>query len=287
MKLIALGYRYYGPLAIFILVFAIKTFSFTSATAAELFAGIASNGRLVLFSSDDPSDVAVMQVRGLQAGEEILGIDMRPATGQLYALGSSNQIYVVSFDANECVFTAVGAPFAPALKGTKFGFDFNPMADRIRIVGDSGQNLRLNPMTGAVAAVDGTLNYAAGDSGEGMVPNVVAAAYTNNDNDPATGTMLFDIDVTRDTLLLQNPPNSGTLITVGLLGIDAKSVAGFDVAGSDGTAYASLVVNTGKNPQSDRAALFTIDLVTGEAIFIGEIGGPKPLNSLTALGRLP
>ena len=99
--------------------------------------------------------------------------------------------------------------------------------------------------------------------------------------------MLFDIDVTRDTLVLHNPPNSGTLITVGSLGVNAKSVVGFDIAGSDGTAYASLMVNTAKNPKSVRAVLFAIDLLTGEAIPLGVIGGPKSLTCLTALGFCP
>jgi hypothetical protein len=259
--------------------------SATECMAAEVFAGAAPKGRLVLFSSDDPGDVAVVKVKGLQHGEEILGLDMRPATGQLYALGSSSRIYTIDYVAGTA--TAVGpGPFTPALNGTRFGFDFNPTVDRIRIVSDTGQNLRAHPDTGAIAAVDGDLNYATNDPAAGVMPAVVAAAYINNDTNPATGTVLFDIDTALDTLVMQNPPNSGTLVTVGALGLDVAYAGGFDVAASDGTAYAAIAVRKDHQGRPRRAGLYTIDLTTGQATFVGRIGGPTPLTSLATLGSL-
>jgi hypothetical protein len=251
------------------------------AAAAEWLAGIAANGRLVVFPSDDLDDVTVVQVRGLQKNEELLGLDLRPATGELYALGSTSQLYTIDWQSGQA--TAVGVPFSTLLAGEKFAFDFNPTVDRIRIMSDSGQNLRAHPVTGAIAFVDASLAYAAGDSGFASVPAVSACAYTNSDNDPATGTTLYDIDTARDVLVLQNPPNAGTLITVGALGVDVTGVAGFDIAVSTGTAYASLIVDVG-NPKAQRASLYSIDLATGAATALGKIGGPKPLTSLTALG---
>ena len=253
--------------------------------AAEVFAGAAPKGRLVLFSSDDPGDVAVVKVKGLQHGEEILGLDMRPATGQLYALGSSSRIYTIDYIAGTA--TAVGpGPFTPALTGTRFGFDFNPTVDRIRSVSDTGPNLRAHPDTGAIAATDGNLNYATNDLAAGVMPAVVAAAYINNDTNPATATVLFDIDTSLDTLVMQNPPNSGTLVTVGSLGLDIAYAGGFDVAASDGTAYAAIAVRRGPPSKPRRAGLYTIDLTTGQATFAGRIGGPTPLTSLATLGSL-
>ena len=106
--------------------------------------------------------------------------------------------------------TALGAgPFTPSLSGSAFGFDFNPTVDRIRIVSDTGQNLRANPDTGAVVSVDGSLRYAPTDVAAGRDPDVVGAAYTNPDNDPATGTTLFDLDAGPDALVVQAPPNDG------------------------------------------------------------------------------
>jgi hypothetical protein len=252
--------------------------------AAELLAGIAANGRLVLFASDDPEDASVVQVRGLQPGEQILGLDVRPLTGQLYALGSSARIYTINFLTGQA--TAVSSiPFTNELTGTSFGFDFNPTVDRIRIVSNTGWNIRVNPITGAVAASDTSLAYAAGDSGAGLTPQVVAAAYINNDTNPATATVLYGIDVARDVLVIQNPPNAGLLNTVGPLGVGATSIAGFDVSGVDGIAYAALVP-AGQPGNSARAGLYTIDLTTGAATLVGKIGGPKPLTSLATLGTL-
>ncbi|MEJ7701366.1 MAG: DUF4394 domain-containing protein [Pyrinomonadaceae bacterium] len=94
--------------------------------------------------------VNVAAITGLAAGENILGIDFRPATGQLYALGSSSRIYIIN--PRTGVATAVGAAGAFTLMGTDFGFDFNPTVDRIRIVSNTGQNLRVNPN-------DGTLDW--------------------------------------------------------------------------------------------------------------------------------
>ena len=264
------------------LAVSLAVFTATRGSAAEVLAGVSANGRLVLFSSDNPRDVAVVKVKGLQRQEKILGLDVRPATGQLYALGSSSRIYTVDFLTG--MATAVGSgPFSPPLNGSRFGFDFNPTVDRIRIVSDSGQNLRAHPDTGAIVAMDGNLAYATNDSGFGSTPFITAATYINNDTDPATGTVLYDIDAPRNALVIQNPPNAGTLVTVGSLGVNITGDVGFDVAGSDGTAYASLV---SKEDYSERAGLYAIDLTTGAAKFMGRIGGPKPLTSLTALGQL-
>jgi hypothetical protein len=267
------------------------------AFAAELLVGVADETKLVLFLSDDPDDVKVVKIKGLQRREEILGLDKRPLTGELYALGSSARLYTIDHLTGRA--TAIGlAPFTNELVGTKFGFDFNPTVDRIRIVSNAGLNIRVNPTNGLLAAIDGNLAYATNDTNAGVLPRVVAAAYINNDTNPATGTVLYDIDSSLDVLAIQNPPNSGTLVTVGPLGYDVKKTVGFDVAGSDGTAYASLVVKKNKKDDdgddhdkkfrgsSDRAHLFTIDLLTGAATHVGKIGGPKPLTALTSLGAV-
>ncbi len=267
------------------------------AFAAELLVGVADETKLVLFLSDNPDDVKVVKIKGLQRREEILGLDKRPLTGELYALGSSARLYTIDHLTGRA--TAIGlAPFTNLLVGTKFGFDFNPTVDRIRIVSNAGLNIRVNPTNGLLAAIDGSLAYATNDTNAGVSPRVVAAAYINNDTNPATGTTLYDIDSSLDVLVVQNPPNSGTLVTVGPLGYDVKKTVGFDVAGSDGTAYASLVVKKNKRDNddddhakssrgsSDRASLFTIDLATGTATHVGKIGGPKPLTALTSLGAV-
>jgi len=134
--------------------------------------------------------------------------------------------------------TAVGtAPFAPPLDGGSFGFDFNPTVDRIRVVSLTRQNLRLNQNDGT-ATLDGRLAYAPTDAAAAATPIVVGSAYTNPVAG-ATATQLFGIDVGRNSLVLQNPPNPGTLATVGALGVNATSPVGFDITPANGTAYAT------------------------------------------------
>lgn len=204
-------------------------------------------------------------ITGLQAGESILGIDVRPATGQLYGLGSSSRLYRI--DPGTGAAVQVGPVFATALQGLEFGFDFNPTVDRIRVVSDAGQNLRLHPDTGAVAFVDGSLAYAATDPNVGRNPAVAASGYTNSVAG-ALSTTLYGIDTTQDVLVTQNPPNSGTLNTVGPLGRDVTAVAGFDIV-AGGPAYAAL---NSTQAGAQGTQLYTIDLATGTPVWIGNIG---------------
>jgi hypothetical protein len=237
-----------------------------------IFAVTASNN-LVSFRSDTPQVIlGSTPIIGLQLGETILGVDFRPAGGQLYVLGSTSRLYVINTTTG--VATAVGTgPFAPTLSGAAFGVDFNPVPDRLRVVSDADQNLRLNPETGVVAGTDTTLAYAVGDSNAGTDPNVVAEAYSNNVAG-ATTTTLYGIDSGLDILVTQGSaggsptsPNTGQLTTVGPLGIDASDVAGFDIGASRNVAYAALSA-----PGDTTSRLYVINLATGAATLVGPIG---------------
>ena len=124
-------------------------------------------------------------------------------------------------------------PTPVLLSGTSFGVDFNPTVDRIRIVSDADQNLRVNPNNG-VTIIDGNLNPGN--------PNVAGAGYTNTFFGASTTTTLYVLDSSIDDLLIQNPPNSGVLTSVGDLGVDFNDLVGFDIVGGS-SAFASL--NTG------------------------------------------
>src|SRR5262245_31375538 len=113
----------------------------------------------------------------------MLAIDFRPATGQLFGLGSTSRLYTINSTTGVAtvVNTAImPGPFNPPLSGSDFGTDFNPTVDRFRVVTDADQNLRLSPVTGAVVGVDTALSYASGDLNFGANPNVVGSAYTNS-----------------------------------------------------------------------------------------------------------
>ena len=251
-----------------------------AASAAEAFYGVTQDNRLVTFQSDNVTNVAPTHaITGLPGGENIIGLDVRPLNGQLYALGKTSRLYVINPRTGAA--RQVGAtPFIPALAGASFGFDFNPTVDRIRVTSDAEQNLRLNPDDGTVTGVDTNLAYAPGDPGAGTNPNVGGSAYTNSFAG-ATSTTLFDIDNARHALVIQNPPNDGTLTTVGALGTNNNAVA-FDI-GEGNVAYAVL------NGEQNRQNLFRIDLTNGHATQATNffIGSDQPLTGLAAAGTVP
>lgn len=229
------------------------------------------NNTLIRFGSMTPGIVTQRAtISGLQIGEKILGIDFRPVDQQLYALGSTNRIYVL--DTLSGAATQMGTTaFNPALSGTTFGFDFNPMADRLRVHGDDEQNLRLNQLTGQLAAIDSVIDFAAGDARIGANPNLAGTAYTNSVVN-ATTTSLFAIDSDFDILVSLPSPNNGRLVSIGTLGVNTTDFVGFDIAGNDGTAYASLTV-----PPAGISGLYTVNLTNGSASFLGMIGNNAPL----------
>ena len=212
------------------------------------------NGNLQIINLSAPATPAVRTISGLQPGEVVLGLDMRPATGQLYALGSSSRLYTINMASGAATAVSL-APFSTLLSGTSFGFDFNPTVDRIRLVSNTGQNLRLHPVTGDIAAVDGSLNPGA--------PAVSAAAYTNNFSG-ATTTTLFVIDPMTDKLYTQVPPNNGTLVETGSLGIDITAENGFDIGGTSNRAWAIVTTSAGTK-------LFSINTTTGAATESGSL----------------
>jgi hypothetical protein len=286
--------------------------------SGQIVYGLTTANRLLQFNSDNPClIIAQPRVTGLQKNEQLHGIDFRPATGQLYGLGSSSRIYVIDTQSGQAT-PVIAQPFSPKLEGKFFGFDFNPTVDRIRVVSDKGQNLRLHPDLGTVVdfdpntagiQIDGQLAYdntaADGDPidvNAGRQPRAGGAAYTNPDNDPATGTTLYDIDAERDTLVTQAPPNNGTLNTVGKLGVKVNELAGFDI-GSNNIAYAALRARADNDKSDDRAGpemeaeargeqtaqqngqcgksqLFTVDLASGRATLVGYIGSRQSLVGL-------
>lgn len=226
---------------------------------------LTSDNSIVSFAPGSPgTTTAPVAITGLNAGETLLGIDFRPANNQLYGLGSSSQLYTVNTTTGAA--TKVGGPFSPSLAGNQAGFDFNPTVDRIRVVTDSGQNLRLHPDTGAVVATDGSLAYKAGDTNATVAKAISGAAYTNPDNDPATGTTLFDIDGANSVLVRQDPPNDGTLNTVGPLGVTTSQQVAFDIGPNAG----ALLANRPNAGTGSR--LYRVDLATGAATEVGMIG---------------
>jgi len=215
--------------------------------------------------------ITSVPISGLGLGESVIGIDIRPFDLKLYALtkdgSNAGRLYMVDTTTGAATLVALLTPNAmdavpyTSLSGTRFAFAFNPQVDRIRLITDSGLNYRITPSTGVVLH-DNDLNSTS------FTPHVEAAAYINSFHGTAT-TTLYDIDTNNDTLLIQNPPNNGTVTTVGVgLGVDMVDLVGFDITmvGTTNFAYATALVAGNIN-------LYSIDLVTGAATLIGGLNG--------------
>ena len=240
------------------------------APAAPIAYGLTDDARIVTFKTATPNTLdANVAVTGLAAGERLLGFDIRPKDGLLYGISSTGRIVTIDPATGAATVKAtlaadaldVTAPYT-AIAGTAFGVDFNPVADRLRVIGNTGQSLRINVDTGATTT-DGAVNRA------GAAPSVTAAAYTNSFAG-TTATMLFDIDTASASLALQNPPNDGTLVNVGALGAAVAGDVGFDIAGgANGLALAVL-----RTSATGPSSLYRIDLATGVAVLSGGAATP-------------
>jgi hypothetical protein len=226
--------------------------------------GLTSDQRLVSFRVNEPDDTRnIGRLTGLMGDTRLIGIDYRVQDGKLYGVGNAGGVYTLSV--SDARATKV-SQLTVALTGTSFGVDFNPAADRLRIVSDNGQNLRHNVNAGGTTAMDTALTYPPATA---ITSGVTAVAYTNNDLDADTATALYDIDTTLDQVALQAPANSGQLSPIGKLGVDAVADAGFDIYAQirsgravDATGYAALSVG-------NRTALYRISLITGRADRLG------------------
>jgi hypothetical protein len=242
---------------------------------AELVYGVTANQSLISFDTTAPTNIlSGVAISGLLTNETILGIDFRPADGQLYALGSFSNLYTIDL-ASGAAARVGGSSFSPGLNGSAFGFDFNPTIDRIRVVSEANQNLVLNPNTGGATSVT-PLFFGAGDANAGVDPNVVGSAYTNNFAG-ATTSQLYGIDTNLDILVTQ-ANSAGTLGTVGALGLDLTNLAGFDISGATGIAYLA-----GQDSAGGITKMWTVDLSTGMTTLLGQIDGGVIVSSIAVV----
>lgn len=239
---------------------------------------LASNNNLISFDAAMPGVVRrLVPISGIAMGQTIAGLDFRPATGELYALGYNNntgdaRLYTV--DPNSGMANPIGsAPFSLNANMGKVSMDFNPTVDRIRVTGSDRSNYRLHPVTGVVVATDGNLVFASNDINAGMTPSIGTGAYTNSFA-TATTTTLYNYDDVLHVLTTQIPPNDGVLNTIGMSGImvnTADPSSDLDIFYSQyGTPNrAFLAANVGDSSFDN---LYTVNLGTGVASFIGRIG---------------
>ncbi|MFB8749109.1 DUF4394 domain-containing protein [Streptomyces parvulus] len=190
--------------------------------------GLTKDQRLVEFDVEKPSKTwAISKVSGLSGDKKLVGIDFRVQNKRLYGVGDKGGVYTLNpMNAKAKKVSQLTV----ALSGKAFGVDFNPAANRLRVISNTGQNLRHNiddPAAPRTTTVDGTLTNPTMPPSTAM--GVTGAAYTNNDLNAATATTLFDLDTMADRISLQSPANAGTLAPTGNLGVNAGLDAGFDI----------------------------------------------------------
>ena len=249
----------------------------TAATADTVYA-VAPPFFLFRFDTATPGTIdQVVIISGLQPGERIEAIDFRPRTGQLYGLGiidgATDTLRTYTIDPRSGVATLVpGSTSITVLNGNSYAFDFNPTVDRIRVVNDGDENLRINPNNGARA--DSPTN----DTDINPTGFLIQGAAYDRDFDTglavANRTTLYAIAKATSSLVTiggvnQSPsPNGGAIMNAMPLGITLSAIGevGFDIPAGLSTGYAAL-----KNAMTGLTGLYTINLSTGAATLVSTI----------------
>jgi hypothetical protein len=267
----------------------------------EIVFAVTATNRLLSFRADAPDAIlSVASLTGLIGAETVTDIDFRPATGELFGFTSLNR--VLRIDTATGQTTQLGAAIDNALlaTGSPAGIDFNPTVDRLRLVNAANDNLRYNPLTFApVTPADTDLAFIATDVNVGTDPNVTSVAYDRNDNDGTTATTLFGIDSSLNILVRQGAidgnaadvaggasPNGGLLTTLGSLGVDPMTLAGFDIAGAGmgGNGVALAVMQLAGETTSKLFAINisagTTNQPQGTATLVGVVGGGELITAM-------
>ena len=228
------------------------------ARAADMVA-LDASGKLIRFTDDKPGVVTWRSIKG--ASSRMVGIDVRPADGKLYGLAADGGVWLLDpatgMATMKSKLNVAAAPDAMVV-------DFNPVADRLRVVSAGGRSLRINVDTGETTE-DGKLAYAAGDANAGKAPGVSAGGYSNSGVGPKpAATALYEIDSATKAMVVQDPPNAGTLQSKAMLKMPAQSLRGGDVwTGADGKLTAWAV---------NGAKLYKIDVASGAIAMVGNVG---------------
>ena len=240
------------------------------ASATDLVALDKSN-RLVSFADTKPGVTTSRLIKGASAA--IVGIDVRPSNGKLYGLAADGGIFQLDAATGQATMVSK-LNVAPSADVTVV--DFNPVADRMRVITASGRSLRINVDTGETIE-DGKLNFAATDANAGKMPSVTAGGYINSTPGPKpTATALYEIDSKVKSLLVQDPPNAGTLQTKMRVKLPASALHGLDIVTDASGKHTGYAVRG--------AGLYRVDIASGQIVKLGNVGkGEAQLIDVAAL----
>lgn len=220
--------------------------------------GLTADGQLIRIDTETRRASTPVRVRGAEG--MLLGIDVRSADGKLYGVTDSGQI--VTIDPINAMATRVSQLGERFEAGGRAVVDFNPVADRLRLMGASGTNFRVNVDNGQVVR-DGQLKYQAGTPLADTMPRISAGAYTNS-MAGAQATMLLTVDSVLGQLNLQAPPNDGVQQMRGRIGNGVPASAALDIH-SEGTTNTAYLLAGG--------VLHTLNLENGTPTPLGPVPG--------------
>jgi hypothetical protein len=239
-------------------VLAASSVGASGAEAAGWIIGLVDGKSIVII---DPATRKVTSKVHVKGANPLVGIDVRPADGMLYGVAGDGTIVTIDPKSGQATMKSkMSETLKPGVSAT---VDFNPVADRMRVMGSDGSSLRVNVDDGK-ATVDGSHKYKDGDANAGKSPNIVAGAYTNSWKG-AKATTLYNIDAATGTLVTQAPPNDGVLNTVGSLGMTGSGPVAFNIVSTGEDKNGGWLVAGG--------TLYSIDLKTGKAAMVGKIEG--------------
>jgi hypothetical protein len=252
----------------------LKLIAVAGALAASLAATSAQAGSIIALVEGkwivtiDPASRKVVRSFDIKGAGPLLGIDVRPADGAVY--GVTNDGWIVTVDMKTGKAAQKSKLSETPKAGATVTVDFNPVADRLRLMGSDGTSLRVNVDDGK-AIVDGSHKFKDGDPNAGKTPKVVAGSYSNSVKG-TKATTLYNIDATTGSLVTQAPPNDGVLNTVGPLGVALNGPAAFNIVASGADKNDGWLASGGN--------LYAVDLKTGKASMAGKISG-LPAGKLT------
>jgi DNA-binding beta-propeller fold protein YncE len=238
----------------------VATIVMADAAAAQSLVALVGDKTIAMISPKNWKVTATKEIKG--AGK-IVGIDVRPADNMLYALNADGWLFTVDPKTGAATKKVELSSKLPA--GVSASVDFNPVADRMRVIGSDGTSLRVNVDDGKTI-VDGSLKYAESDANKGKTPRVIAAAYSNSVKGTKE-TTLYDIDAATGSFARQVPPNDGVLNTIGSLGVKIQGPVAFNIVAGPEGGNAGWLVADGK--------LHSVDMKTGAAKSVGMISGLK------------
>lgn len=265
------------------------------AAQAEPAVGLLEGGRAIArFDTTDPSAFSgFFALNGLGPDERMVGIDYRyatkPGTAEgpgLYGVAANtagDRARLYKIDSGTGAVRAIGAAAItiPA-PGVRWSIDFNPASDRLRLVNDGDENLRIDADEGDLAGDDTNVSPA------GVV--VTGIAHDRVSGTP-TATTVFAVNSAGATFGrlggVDNAPsaNGGAYTAIGPLGVtpDTGTAVPIDISsGVDDDVIATPSSAVGAITSGGIQRLYSVSLSTGAATLVGPTGA-----RLSSLALLP